>query len=173
MKIKIRTLTISIVFLFILGVSHAGAQEAGEFPNDWKGWAKVTTPLVKIGALPGCDADVNSLPQIYQETVATYCGVKQGGPGKVTILVNPESAMAYAARSGKYADGNNLILHLVDMKVLFVTSHKEGVAQYDIYTEGGKKINAINGPLSPATCMDCHTGYQSFCVAGQCGRVVK
>ena len=173
MQTRIRIAVISILFLFVLEVVHVGAEETGKFPADWNGWAKVTSPLVKIGALPGCDADVSSLPPIYQETVATYCGVKQGGPGKVAVLVNPKSAGAYNARSGKFADGNNLVLHLKDMKVLFVTSHKEGAPQYNIYTEEGKKINADKGPLSPNTCMDCHTGYQAFCVAGQCGRAVK
>ena len=173
MKTKIWVVMISSALLFVLGVVHAGAQEAGKFPTDWKGWTKVTSPLVKIGALPGCDADVSSLPPIYQETVATYCSVKQGGPGKVAILVNPKSAGAYNARSGKYANGNNLILHLKDMKVLFVTSHKGGAPSYNIYTEEGKKINAAQGPLSPKTCIDCHTGYQAFCVAGQCGKAVK
>lgn len=165
-----------LVFLFALFagfMSYSSTVEAAsavKFPAGWKSWTSVSTPLTKIGALPGCDADVSALPPIYQETVATYCAVKPGGPGKVAVLVNPAVLDAYKTRSGKLKDGSNLILHLKDMKVLFVTAHKEGSPVYGVFTEDGKDITAPNGPLSAQTCTACHTGYQAFCVNGQCGR---
>lgn len=143
------------------------------FPADWAKWSKITTPLVKIGALPDCKADVHTLPPIYQETVATYCNVRAGGPGKVEVLVRPESLATYEARKGNFKDGSNMILRLIDMKVLFVTSHKGGQPSYSVYTEDGKNITAPNGPLSSDTCNACHTGYTAFCVAGQCGKAAK
>jgi len=139
------------------------------FPADWKKWTSVGTTLTHIGALPGCDADVSKLPPIYQKTVETYCGVKAGGPGKVAVLVNPAAMKSYEARDGKMPDGPNMILHLKDMKVLFVTAHQGGKPFYAVYTEDGKKATASSGPLAAETCMTCHTGYQAFCKNGQCG----
>lgn len=169
-----RILSLSLLLALILGLSFADAKaEADPFPGDWAKWSKPSTPLTALGALPGCDADVKALPPIYQETVATYCNVRPGGPGKVEVLVNPSSAATYKSRKGNYADGSNLALHLIDMKILFVTSHKDGKPIYNVYTEDGKNITADKGPLSPATCQNCHSGYTAFCVSGQCGKEKK
>lgn len=158
-------------FAFSAAPASAGSEAA--FPADWKKWESVSTTLTKIGALPGCDADVHTLPPIYQETVATYCNVKAGGPGKVKVLVNPSVKEGYKARAGKFKDGSNLILHLVDMKVLFVTGHSGGKPAYGVFTEDGKDIAAATGPLAVETCRTCHTGYASFCAGGQCGTLAK
>lgn len=144
--------------------------QAAELPADWAKWTVVKTPLMEAGgALPGCEANVSSLPVIYQETVKTYCGVKPGGPGKVAILVRPEAMKAYTARDGKFPDGANMILHLKDIKAIFLTTHTGGKPSYSVHTEEGKDATAPSGPLAAATCLTCHTGYQSFCVNGQCG----
>lgn len=168
-KIKFALLALG---LFFTAASAFAASEVA-FPEGWQKWNSVPTTLTKIGALPGCEANVSALPQIYQETVSTYCGVRKGGPGKVAILVNPAVKSAYAARSGKQADGSNMILHLKDMKVLFVTGYKGGKAQYGVFTEDGKDITAASGPLASETCRTCHTGYTSFCANGQCGKVAN
>ncbi len=154
----------ALVLLFLAGQSHAAT-----LPGDWAKWNSVSTPLTAIGALPGCDANVSKLPQIYQETVKVYCGVKPGGPGKVAILVRPEAMKAFSARDGKFPDGANLILHLKDMKALFVTTYVDGKPTYNVFTEDGKEATAASGPLAAATCVTCHTGYQAFCKNGQCG----
>jgi hypothetical protein len=143
-----------------------GASEAS-FPAKWASFTKMDTPLASIGALPDCNADVSSLPAIYQETVATYCAVKPGGPGAVEILAsNPAE---FKARSGKYKDDTFFILHLKDLKVLFVTQWKNNKPLYGIYTENGQDAaNKIGTGLNPADCRACHTGYQAFCINGQC-----
>lgn len=156
---------IQLVFLMFIAVSA----QAASLPADWAKWNSVSTPLTAIGALPGCDANVSSLPPIYQETVKIYCGVKPGGPGKVAILVRPEAMKAFSARDGKFPDGANMILHLKDMKALFVTTYVGGKPTYNVFTEDGKDATAPSGPLAAATCVTCHTGYQSFCKNGQCG----
>lgn len=166
-----RELLLFAVWVCLFSVNAEAADSA--FPADWAKWAKVSTPLVKIGALPDCKADVHTLPPIYQETVATYCNVRAGGPGKVEVLVKPESLAAYQARKGGFQDGSNMALHLIDMKVLFVTSHKGNQPSYAVYSEDGKNITAHDGPLSSGTCNACHTGYTAFCVAGQCGKAAK
>jgi len=169
-----RLLSITVflfAFMALPYISNAGSGIG--FPQGWEKWTPVNTTLVQIGALPGCDADVKTLPPIYQETVATYCSVRAGGPGKVGVLVNPSALPVYGARSGKFGDGANAILHLKEMKVLFVTGHKGGEAVYGIYSEDGKDISAPEGPLSTQTCVACHTGYQAFCIKGQCGKVIK
>lgn len=170
-RIFVTGVVIGILILSIPRYGVAGADIA--FPKGWQNWVAVNTPLTEIGLLPGCDADVSNLPPIYQETVATYCSVRLGGPGKVSVLVNPKALRTYEARNGKFPDGPNLVLHLKDMKVLFVIGHKGGVAKYGVFTEAGKDITAPSGPLAKDTCINCHTGYKAFCVAGQCGRVVK
>ena len=141
------------------------------FPSDAKNWQAVQTPLAKIGALPGCDADVSALPPIYQETVATYCSVKQGGPGAVEILVKPAVMKLYKERSGGYPDGSNLILHLKDMNVYFVSGIKSGKPVYGVYSTDGKDLAPADSshPLATNTCRVCHSGYESYCVEGQCG----
>lgn len=144
---------------------------AADLPSDWQSWPMVKSPLNKIGALPGCDADVSTLPLIYQETVSTYCAVKPGGPGKVAVMVRPEVKDTYKQRSGNYADGVNLLLHLKDMSVLFATEHKAGQPVYHLFKESGEKIiiDQPGHPLNKDTCIECHTGFSSYCVAGQCG----
>lgn len=145
---------------------------AVDFPKDYKSWTSATTPLSKIGALPGCDADVSTLPAIYRETVKKYCSIKPGGPGKVAILVKPSVTANYKSRSasGKFPDGSNMILHLKDLKVLFVTAHKDNQPEYAVFKEDGTEITKPSGNLSAQACITCHTGYQAFCVNGQCGQ---
>ncbi len=149
-----------------VGLAHA---EPDRYPSAWRTWAKPTTPLTKIGALPGCEADVTKLPPIYQETVSTYCAVKVGGPGKVSILVNPSSMAVYKTRSGEFPSGPQMILHLEDLKVLFVTNYEGGKPVYEVFSEEGKKLTAKDGPLSAKACANCHTGFKAFCINGQCG----
>ena len=156
--------------ILALAVSSYAASEAS-FPAKWKEFVSVKTPLMEAGgALPGCDADVSSLPKVYQETVAAYCAVKDGGPGKVAILVAPGALDAYKARAGKFKDGDELILHLKELSVLFVTSYKGGKPLYSIYDESGKDVSGAPGSgLNPTDCRTCHTGYDAFGVNGQMG----
>ena len=153
----------------LLLLAFATLAEAASLPADWAKWNAVSTPLTAIGALPDCNADVAKLPPIYQETVKTYCSVRPGGPGKVAVLVRPEAMKAFSARDGKLPDGANMILHLKDMKALFVTTYVGGKPTYNVFTEDGKDATAPSGPLAAATCNTCHTGYQAFCKNGQCG----
>ena len=155
--------------LLVSGAALAASETP--FPSDWKSWTPASTPLTAIGALPGCDADVSSLPPIYQETVETYCAVRPQGPGAVAILVRPAVVDTFKARKGNYPDGSNLILHLQELGLLFVTGHKSGGALYGVFKEDGTDVTDANadGILGPNTCRVCHTGYSAFCVDGQCG----
>jgi len=161
MKKGIKVVTACLV----VATSLFGASEA-KFPANWKSFTNMTTPLTKIGALPGCDADVSSLPPIYQETVATYCAIKPGGPGAVEVLTNDPAS--FKARNGKYKNGTYSILHLKDLKVLFVTEWENNKPLYGTFTEDGKDVAQGKG-LTPKDCRTCHTGYEAFCVNGQCG----
>ena len=156
----------TLVLLTLLATSTT---LAADFPQDWKQWNYINTTLTGIGALPDCSADVSKLPPIYQKTVETYCGIKPGGPGKVAVLVKPSALKSYETRNGKFPDGSNMILHLKDMKVLFVTAHKDGKPNYAIFTEEGKNVTGSAPSLTAETCTSCHTGYQAFCKSGQCG----
>lgn len=159
----------AIGLAFTVFSAQAGSEVA--FPADWQTWKSAQTPLTQIGALPGCDADVSALPPIYQETVEIYCGVKDGGPGAVDVLVRPASLDNYKTRNGELGDGPSMILHLKDMKVLFVSGQQGGKAVYGVYTEDGTDAMSADAgsPLAASTCRECHSGYQAFCVAGQCG----
>jgi hypothetical protein len=161
----------ALLSVSVLILSMATGAQAAEvrFPADWSKWTSMSTPLTKIGALPDCKADVSKLPPIYQKTVETYCGVRAGGPGKVAVLVNPAAVKSYEMRDGRMPNGANLVLHLKDMKVLFVTAHQSGKPSYAVFTEDGKNVTAKTGPLSAETCTACHSGYAAFCKAGQCG----
>lgn len=160
-----------LTVLIFLTVSFAQAESAAPFPENVDNWQSMQTPLTKIGALPGCDADVSSLPQIYQETVATYCAVRPNGPGKVDVLVRPEVVEAYKKRDGGFPEGSNMILHLKDMNIYFVSGVAAGEPVYGVYTTDGKDISADQEghPLNTQTCQVCHSGYASYCVKGQCG----
>lgn len=147
-----------------------GGALAGSLPDDWRDWKPVNTPLAEIGALPGCDADVSSLPEIYRRTVATYCDARPGGPGKVSVLVSESASDAYKERTGKFPDGSQAALHLIDMGVLMVTTYENGSPVYQVFSEDGKDITAAEGPLSAATCSACHADARS-CVNGQCGTI--
>ncbi len=154
----------------VLSISLFAGSET-PFPASWKTFTKVNTPLMKAGgALPGCDADVSSLPKVYQETVATYCAVKEGGPGAVEILVSPSALETYKARDGKFQDGDTMILHLKELQVLFVTSYKGQKPLYGVYDASGKDVASAEGSgLHPNDCRTCHTGYEAFGVNGQMG----
>ncbi len=78
----------------------------------------VNTALTGIGALPECDADVSSLPAIYQVTVETYCAVRPQGPGAIDVLVRPSSMSNYKLRNGKRAESTNMILQLKDQGLM-------------------------------------------------------
>lgn len=157
-------------FLYLVAlvtVVFAGSESS--YPADWKSYKSVKTPLAIIGALPDCSADVSSLPSIYQETVATYCAVKPGGPGAVEILVSPSAEKSFQKRDGHFADGATMVLHLKDLKVLFVTTYKGNKPLYSIYTENGQDAaNVVGSGLNPQDCRTCHTGYAAFCLNGQC-----
>lgn len=168
---KVIYLVFAMVLSQFLVYSSVQAGSEVSYPADWKSWTSVSTILTKIGALPGCDADVKSFPLIYQETVSTYCALRKDGPGKVEILVKPSVVDTFKARNGKFQDGSNMILHLKDMKALFISGHKDGNAVYAVYTEDGKDITAASGPLAASTCRTCHTGYSAFCINGQCGKI--
>jgi hypothetical protein len=140
---------------------------AATLPDDWRDWNAVNTPLAEIGALPGCDADVSALPDIYQRTVALYCDVRPEGPGKVTVLVSESALPAYEARNGEFPDGAQAALHLSDLGILMVTSWDGGTPVYQVFKEDGEDITADEGPLSAGVCAECHT--EASCVSGQCG----
>ncbi len=157
-----------IIVLIAISTALFAASESS-FPADWKSYESVKTPLSMIGALPDCNADVSSLPAIYQETVSTYCAVKPGGPGAVEVLVNKKAKSSFAKRNGKFSDGAVMILHLKDLKILFVTTYKNNKPLYSIYTEDGQDAaNAPGSGLNPNDCRTCHTGYGAFCINGQC-----
>ena len=157
------------IILLVAIVTSIFAQSESAFPADWKSYVSVNTPLATIGALPDCNADVSSLPLIYQETVSTYCAVKPGGPGAVAILVNKIGEESFTKRNGNYPDDAVFILHLKDLKVLFVTTYKDNKPLYSIYTEDGTDAsNAVGSGLNPNDCRTCHTGYGAFCLNGQC-----
>ncbi len=132
------------LILLVAMATFVFASSEAAFPADWKKFESVTTPLSTIGALPDCNADVSSLPAIYQETVAMYCAVKPGGPGAVAILVNAIGKDSFVKRDGNYPDGASMILHLKDLKVLFVTTYNANKPLYSIYTEDGQ--DAANNP---------------------------
>jgi len=157
------------IILVVAMVATVFGSSESSFPADWKSYKNVTTPLSVIGALPDCNADVSALPVIYQETVATYCAVKPGGPGAVEILVNTSAETPFAKRTGSYPDDAVMILHLKDLKVLFVTTYKGNKPFYSIYTEDGQDAAGAEGSgLNPNDCRTCHTGYGAFCLNGQC-----
>ncbi|WP_415398210.1 hypothetical protein [Sulfurimonas sp. CS5] len=156
-----------IMLIATATILFAGSESS--YPSDWKSYESIKTPLAILGALPDCNANVSSLPAIYQETVATYCAIKPGGPGAVAILVNKSAKEPFAKRDGKFPDGATMILHLKDLKVLFVTTYKGNKPLYSIYTEDGQDAaNAPGSGLNPNDCRTCHTGYGAFCLNGQC-----
>ena len=160
------------IIKFLLTLSFAvttifAASSEASFPSNWKSFTSMSTPLSTIGALPDCNADVSALPAIYQETVSTYCAVKPGGPGAVEILASDVNA--FKTRTGTYKDKTSYILHLKDLKVLFVTEWKNNKPLYGIWTEDGKDAaNVVGSGLNPQDCRTCHTGYGAFCLNGQC-----
>ncbi len=159
---------------WVIGLLTAAAVQAGSevpFPTDWSSWQAVDTPLARIGALPGCEADVSALPPIYQETVETYCAVRPQGPGAVAILVSPGVMERYKARSGGFPNGSQMALHLKELGLLFVTGYKDGVPGYGVFKEDGTDVTDANPDsiLGVNTCRVCHSGYSAFCVEGQCG----
>jgi hypothetical protein len=147
----------------------ASTLQAGALPDDWRTWTAVDTRLAKLGALPGCDADVSSLPSIYQRTVGLYCGVRPEGPGKVRVLVSQSALPAYHFRNGEFPEGAQAALHLSDLGLLMVTTYENGAPVYQVFKEDGEEVTAEEGPLSAAACASCHL--DPSCINGQCGAI--
>jgi hypothetical protein len=147
----------------------ASSAQAAKLPDDWRDWTAVETPLAKIGALPGCDANVSSLPGIYQRTVGLYCGVRPEGPGKVRVLVSDAALPAYHFRNGAFPDGAQAALHLSDLGLLMVTTWEDGTPVYQVFKEDGEEITAEDGLLSAGVCAECHT--DPSCINFQCGAI--
>jgi len=167
MKLFIKIfLLILFNFTTLYGISEVS------YPVNWESFTKVNTPLSKIGMIPSCNADVSSLPDIYQETVSLYCAIKPEGPGEVEILVS--NLKSFKNRTGNNQDGTTFILHLKDLKLLFVTTWKNNKPLYGIYIEGGQDVsNSVASGLNPRDCRLCHTGYGAYCTNGQCGTLLK
>lgn len=128
----------------------------------------MNTDLAKIGSLPDCKADVSGLSPAFQETVKMFCGAKEGGPGRVEILVN--DITEFIERDVSYKDGTTFILHLVDLKLLLVTYYESGRILYATYNEDGTFVKAKKKTgLNPRDCKRCHTFYDNVCSFGQCG----
>ncbi len=142
---------------------------AAELPTDWRSWPVVDTPLTQQGGLPDCNAVTDMEPAIYREIATTYCSAQPGGPGKVRVLVRPSAMGAYQARQGNFPEGDNMILHLQDMKLLFVTRHTGQQPLYYVYTEDGKDVTGSRPNLNAEVCSSCHNGFNSYCRQGQCG----
>jgi hypothetical protein len=115
------------------------------------------------------DANVGSLPGIYQRTVYLYCNVRPEGPGKVRILVSDAARPAYFFRNGAFPDGAQTALHLSDLGLLMVTTYENGTPVYQVFTEEGEDVTEAEGPLSAGVCAECHT--DPSCVNGQCGLI--
>ena len=64
-----------------------------------------------------------------------------------------------------------MILHLKELGLLFVTGHAGGEAKYAVYKEDGTDLTDPDPDsiLGVNTCRNCHSGYEAFCVNGQCG----
>jgi len=163
---------LKITYIVIILVSSVYSKSEVDYPKDWKTFSSVETPLTLIGSLPGCDADVSALSEIYQETIATYCAAKPGGPGEIAVLTN--NIEAYKNRNGIFKDGSVSVFHLVELKVLFVTQWKNNSPYYGIFTEDGQDASNTRGSgLHPQDCRSCHTGYKSYCFNGQCSSFLK
>ena len=163
-----------LLSLFISATAYSASMTP--FPEGWKSWTKVRTPLATIGgAVPSCSTDLSKLklPPIYVKTVETYCGVKKDGAGKIDIYIKPSEMESFKSRSGKFSEGTVMIMHLVDLKVLFVTGYKGGNPVYGVYTEDKKDVEGSSPGLSTNDCIQCHTGFKSFCINGLCGRIAK
>jgi hypothetical protein len=151
----------------VAAATFINAANEGAFPSDWNSFQKIGTTLTKVGgSLPGCDADVSGLPPIYQETISTYCAIKDGGPGKVSTL----SKLPRNFEKGIHTAEDVNILHLEDLKVLFVTTYVNGDPEYSTWGEDGTDMSELGAPgLAPNDCRMCHTGYEAYSNHGQVG----
>lgn len=147
----------------------AAVLTAGTLPENWSDWEAADTPLAQIGTLPGCDADVSSLPDVYQRTVALYWDVRPEGPGKVNGLASESALPSYQARNGEFPDGAKAALHLSDLGLLMVTTYEGGTRVYQVFKEDGEETTAEDGPLSADACASCHV--DASCIDGQCGAI--
>jgi len=159
-----------LMALMVILPLHLFAMQVADYPADWKSYSKVNTKLAQMGFLPDCKASKAGLDEIFAETVNTYCGVAEKGPGRVEVLVN--NITEFENKNGKYSNNTNFILHLIDMKLLFVTSYADGKIRYGVYTEEGKMVKGKRkSGLHPRDCRSCHNLYKDDCYYGQCGNL--
>ncbi len=155
-----------ILLFIVISSSFLHAQSESSFPKEWQNYESRETFLTSLKSIPKCDADISDLSPIYQEMVYTYCNK---GSGEISIFVSPNAKKSFTDREGVYPDGAQLILHLKDQKILFVTTYKNNKPFYSIYKEDGSDVSTATGTgFNPNDCRSCHTGYSAFCLNGQC-----
>jgi hypothetical protein len=156
------------LFLAAIFVATGSAMAASDapFPKDWQTW-----PVTHSGTILGKQAEIPAnLPPIVKETMKTYNWVNDGKGSAYNVRIDPKDKAAASARKGKFDDGDTAVLELVDIKVLLVTAHLLGEAQYGVYTYDGKEISAAHPSLAPQVCNTCHTGYGEACITGVCSK---
>jgi len=175
--------TLKLTGLIAAGlVSFAAASSEASYPFDWKKYTQVKTPLVKEkGAIGGCEEDIKSLPEHYKELFSTYCGVTPEGLGKIEVLVKPSTLPVYEAFTGDFDSNDSMVMHLKDLKLLFVTEYEKlpkrrfgkrkfnSKPLYGIYDEEGNEMAGAPGSgINPGDCRKCHS---SSGINGQMGKI--
>ncbi|MEG3639622.1 hypothetical protein [Magnetococcus sp. PR-3] len=138
--------------------AHAGSQAS--FPTGWENW-----PVLGEGTILGQSSKIPaSLPPIVISTVETYNWVNDGAGSSYDVRIVPSKPK----RAESYEDGPTAVLNLKDIKVLLVTEHFLGEAQYGAFTYDGKDITAAHPSLDPKVCQECHSGFSDYCQTGMC-----
>ncbi|MDQ1339725.1 MAG: hypothetical protein QG567_878 [Campylobacterota bacterium] len=176
---KINFLSLALVSL----ASFALASSQAPFPTDWKKFTPVQTPLMKEGGkIPKCGEEVKNLPEHYKGLMSTYCAVTPDGLGSVQALVSPSAVATYEAFSGKYEGNESMVMHLKDLKILFVMTYEslpkrrygkpkfQSKPLYGVYDEDGKDVaGALGSGIHPNDCISCHSSSDG--INGQMGKI--
>lgn len=157
----------ALILIFTLGVCVSMNQVWGfseaDYPDKWAKW-----PILAEGIITPKNVPVpKGVKDVKKEFFKVYSWLNKGKGEKYRIRQRPNSTVK-TGEGIEYKDGPNLVLELMDSKMIFVTEHISNDPLYGIFTNKGDDLEGEAKTLKLEFCEACHSWYKDACVAGVC-----
>ena len=153
----------ALVVLFTLLTPNVWGFSEADYPDGWAKW-----PILAEGIVTPKNVPIpKGIKEVKKEFFKVYAWLNKGRGEKYRIRQRPNSKVK-VDNELEYKDGPNVVLELMDSKMIFVTEHISNDPVYGIFTTKGDDIEGRTKALSLEFCEACHGWYQEQCPAGVC-----